>query len=91
MTFKGSIVIKKTDLIDLIQNQKAVFRAPQVSKDSKDLAWGQQISYEMLLEGGWSWKNWDAFMQVIWDYRGDNSWFANGIRWLFKTSNGSET
>jgi len=82
MTFKGSVVVKRTDLLNLIQNQKAIFRAPLVSDDVKWHAWGRQISYEVLLEGGWSWYDWDSFMQSVSDYR-PNSWMMKGMNWLY--------
>lgn len=86
MTLKGSIVIKKTDLINLIQNQKSIFRATKISTNSKHNAWGGQIAYERILQNGWTYYNWNSFMQSIFDYRGVNSWVAHGLRWLFQRS-----
>ena len=81
MTYKGSVVIKRTDLLNLIQNQRAIFRS-NVDDECKWHAWGRQISYETLLEGGWSWYNWDAFMQSVIDMRPD-SWVWCGFKWLY--------
>ena len=59
MEFKGSLVIKRTHLINLISDQKAAFRS-RISKDAKHIVWGQEIAYNTLLEEDFSRYDWDA-------------------------------
>lgn len=80
MTFKGSVVVKKAHLLNMIQNQKIIFRAPLVSDDSKWHAWGRQISYETLLENDISDYDWDAFMQDAFLLQPRN--MIDGLNWL---------
>ena len=86
MTFKGSVIIKKTHLLNMIQNQKHIFRAPLVADDAKWHAWGRQISYETILENDISDHDWDAYMQVAFGLRPSN--MSVGLDFLFNRSSG---
>ena len=72
MTFKGSIVVKRTDLLSMISNMKTIFKS-NISDNSKWHTWGQQISYERILEKDISNLDWDKFMQWAWS----RSWTAS--------------
>lgn len=61
MTYSGSVTIKKIHLLNMIENQKHIFRS-DVSDDCKWHSWGRQISYETLLENDISDYNWDKWI-----------------------------
>ena len=63
-SFKGSITIKKTHLLNMIQSNRLIFLS-EVSKESKRFAWGRQTAFEDMLEGWISDYDWDVFMQKI--------------------------
>ena len=91
MTFKGSVVVKRIHLLNMIQNQKSIFRAPQVSEKSKWHVWGRQISYETLLEEDISDYDWNLFMQEAFSMRPNN--MSTGLDFVFNIPNsgGTET
>ena len=82
MTFKGSIVVKRKTLLNMIQNQKSIFRAPSVSEKSKWHVWGRQISYETLLEDDLSKYDWDETISDVWNNINPRS-FRDGVDWIF--------
>ena len=65
--YKGSIVVKKTWLINMLENQKFIFRS-QVSDDSKLIAWGGEMVLDRIMEGEISDYDWNGLMQRIWDH-----------------------
>ena len=66
--FKGSVVVKRTHLLNMIQNMKTMFRS-DVKEISKWHIWGQQISFERILEGDISDYDWNKFREIImWDH-----------------------
>ena len=66
--FKGSVVVKRTHLLNMIQNMKTMFRS-DASEKSKWHIWGQQISFERILDGDISDYDWDKFRKIImWDH-----------------------
>lgn len=65
MTFKGSVVVKRTHLLNMISNMKTMFRS-DVSDNSKWHIWGQQIGYERMLANDISDYDWDKFHTAIW-------------------------
>jgi len=79
--FKGSVVVKRIHLLNMIENQKYIFRSPLTKDDSKWHAWGRQISYETLLENDISNYDWDVFMQDAFLTRPEN--MRSGLQWLF--------
>jgi hypothetical protein len=65
---KGSIVIKKKDLIANIADLDLMFRS-KISKESKYNIWGQKVVYESLLEDDYGPDiDWNDFMQGAWDF-----------------------
>ena len=87
--FKGSIVLKRTTLLNMIQNAKLMFRS-DVSPASKNNVWGQQLAYEWILEGDLSEYDWDPTLTSIWININPRSCYE-GFDWLFRNTNGSET
>ena len=81
MTFKGSVVVKKTHLLNMIQNHKHIFSAPLVSDDCKWHAWGRQISYETLLDGDISDYDWNSFMHEAFKLKPNN--MQDGLDFIF--------
>ena len=68
MPFKGSIVIKKKDILGKISDLKLMFRT-NISKESKHHIWGQRIVYETILEEDYGPSiDWNEFMQGAWDF-----------------------
>ena len=66
MTFKGSVVVKRTHLLNMISNMKTMFRS-DASDSAKRTIWGQQIGYERMLENDISDYDWDKFKGWAWD------------------------
>ena len=65
-TYSGSIVVKKTHLLNMIENMKTMFRS-NVTKDSKMHLWGQQCAYENILKEDISTNDWNYFItEFIW-------------------------
>jgi len=81
MTFKGSVVVKRTTLLNMIQDTKLIFRS-DVSPASKNNVWGQQIAYENILEKDFTSFSWDSTMQLIWCDLNPRS-FHEGMDWLY--------
>lgn len=65
MTFKGSMVVKRTHLLNMIGNMKTMMRS-QSSDNAKRVVWGQQIGYERILENDISDYNWDEMIKYMW-------------------------
>jgi hypothetical protein len=65
--YKGSVTIKKIHLINMLENQKIIFRS-RISDDSKMIAWGGEIVLDRILEGDISNYDWNEVIQRIWDY-----------------------
>jgi len=64
--YRGSIVLKKVWLLNMLENQKLVFRS-NVSDDAKHVCWGMQVVLERLLEGGVDAYDWNDVLQgVLW-------------------------
>lgn len=66
MTFKGSVVVKRTYLLNMIGNMKRMMRS-QSSDNAKRVVWGQQIGYERILEKDISDYDWDEMIKHMWD------------------------
>lgn len=86
MTFKGSIVIKKIHILNMIENMKSMFRT-KISRDSKYHLWGQRISYERILKGDISSTDWNDFMQTVFDLL--NFDMRHGINFILGLENDS--
>jgi len=86
MSFKGSVVIKKIHILNMIENMKSMFRT-HISRDSKYHLWGQRISYERILEGDISSTNWNDFMQTVFDLL--NFDMRHGINFILGLENDS--
>ena len=61
---KGSVTIKRTHLLNMIQNNRFIFLS-RVSKESKRFAWGRQTAFEDILEEDWSRSDWNEFMHYL--------------------------
>ena len=61
---KGSITIKRTHLLNMIQNNRSLFLMSE-SKESKRFVRGRQTAFEDILEEEWSRKDWNEFMQYL--------------------------
>ncbi len=71
-TYGGSIVVKKTHLLNMIDNMRLMFLS-KVSNDSKMHVWGQQCAYENILKEDISTRDMNKFItEYIWD----NPWTA---------------
>lgn len=66
MTFKGSVVVKRTHLLNMIENTKNMMRS-QASDNAKRVVWGQQIGYERLMENDISDYDWNEFAKYVWE------------------------
>jgi len=82
MTYAGSVTVKKTHLLNMIENQKHIFRS-DVDDDCKWHAWGRQISYEVMLDGDYTPYSWDNFMKMAFDMKPDN--MAKGLEIVFNS------
>ena len=78
--FKGSIVIKRNHLLNLIEDQKAAFRS-KISDNAKHVVWGEQIAYETLLDEDFSRYDWDDYIQWLWPYATTKPYHV--FDWLF--------
>jgi len=87
--FKGSVVVKRTTLLSMIQDAKLIFRS-DVSPASKNNVWGQQIAYERILEEDLSPFSWDPTITQIWCDINPRS-FYEGFNWLFQVSDEEAT
>ncbi len=67
MTFKGSVVVKRTTLLSMISNMKTMFRS-DVDDTTKWHILGQQIGYERVLENDLSDYSWNEIMQCVWEH-----------------------
>lgn len=83
MTFKGSVVVKRTTLLSMIQDMKLMFRS-DVSPASKNHVWGQQIAYENVLKEDLTPYSWNSTIQQIWCNLNPRS-FHEGMNWLFQS------
>jgi len=86
MGFKGSIVIKRRHLINMMQNEKLIFRS-KVSDNSKHISWGQQIAIERIMKQEMPHYNWDIFLNNLWDTY-CTSYPCDTFGWLFSVNNG---
>ena len=59
---KGSVTIKRTQLLNMIQNNRLIFLS-KVSEGSKRFAWGRQTAFQDVLEEDLSGYDHDEFMQ----------------------------
>ena len=85
MGYTGSVVVKKTHLLNMIENVKSIFRS-NVSNDSKWNVWGQQMAYENILEEDISTHDWNRFMQDVWRLSWTSSVKPAGLfKWLYNS------
>jgi hypothetical protein len=83
-TFKGSIIVKRTEILDMIENYKSMFKS-NISDDARRIVWGQEIMLTMLLEdNGFDTGNHNDFTHWIWDLHWSKSCKpADTFKWLF--------
>ncbi len=80
---KGSIVIKRTTLMNVIQDNRLIFLS-KVNKESKRFAWGRQTAFEDILEEREILFDHDAFMQIVSSSSGASSryWVRDGLNFI---------
>jgi len=80
---KGSITIKRTHLLNMIDNNRLIFLSA-VNKESKHFAWGRQAAFENVLEEDISQFNWNEFMQSLSEIPGASSryWVRDGLDFI---------
>jgi len=62
--FKGSITLRKTAILNMLENQRFIFNS-NASDGAKAISMGEIIAFKQLLEGDIDNYNWNAFMQEI--------------------------
>ena len=79
---KGSVTIKRIHLLNVIQDNRLIFRS-KAGKNSKRFAWGRQTAFEDVLSGELSEYNFNDIMQGILD-RFSNPWIAAGLDFILE-------
>lgn len=77
---KGSVTIKRTQLLNMIQNNRLIFLS-KVSKESKRFAWGRQTAFQDVLQQHLSPVDHDEFMQTI-SIILPRYWIATGLDFI---------
>lgn len=76
----GSIVIKRTRLLSLIEDMKCMlFHGVNMSEGARDVVRGQLIALEMILDGEYSDYDWDSEMQKVFEMQHALGYLANSL------------
>lgn len=80
---KGSITIKRTKLMNAIQDNRLIFLS-NVNKESKRFVWGRQTAFQDVLEGWECLYDHDTFMQKLSSIPGASSqyWVRDGLNFI---------
>ena len=62
------MVIKRSHLINLIENQKEIFRAPKISDDARHVVWGELMAFKYLLEDDVHLYDHNDLIEYVWDH-----------------------